>query len=103
MLGLLPEDVGLLVSASDPRVSPDRARVACTVQRVDAEHNRYQGRVWVGPADGAAPATAISPADVSAGLARWSPDGARVAYAAHALDDTDDEAVSEIRVVAATG
>ncbi len=101
MLGLLPEDVGLLVSASDPRVAPDRARVAYTVQRVDAEHNRYQGRVWVGATAGAAGPTAFSPDDVSAGLARWSPDGTRLAYAAHAIDD--DEAISEIRIVAATG
>ena len=103
MLGLLPEDVGLLSSPSDPRVSPDGARVAYTVQRVDADHNRYQGRVWVGVTDGTTPAAAISPDDVTAGLARWSPDGTRLAYAAHAVDDSDDHAVSEIRVVAATG
>lgn len=103
MIGLLPEDVRLLVSPSDPRVSPDGARVAYAVQRVDAEHNRHQGRVWVGATDGSAPASMISPDNVSAGLARWSPDGTRLAYASHAIDDDDTEAVSEIRIVAATG
>jgi dipeptidyl aminopeptidase/acylaminoacyl peptidase len=67
------------------------------VTRVDAEHNRYDSRIWVGPTDGATPATPISPDDVSAGLARWSPDGQRIAYTAHAIDDED--AISEIRVV----
>ena len=70
MLGLQPDDIGLLVSASDPRLSPDGSRVAFSVQRVDRERNRYQARVLVASADGATPAVALSPDDVSADLAR---------------------------------
>jgi dipeptidyl aminopeptidase/acylaminoacyl peptidase len=103
MLGLRPEDVGVLVGCSDPRLSPDGANVAFAVQRVDLEHNRYTSRVSVAAVDGGSPTVVITPDDVSAGLARWSPDGALIAYAAHALDDSDEEAIGEIRIVAATG
>ena len=89
MLGLQPDDIGLLVSASDPRLSPDGSRVAFSVQRVDRERNRYQTRVRVASADGATPAVALSPDDVSADLARWSPDGTQIVYAARSVADDD--------------
>src|SRR5664279_1360918 len=101
MIGLKPEDVGLLASCSDPRLSPDGAQVVFVIHRVELEQNRYTSRVWVAATDGASPAVAISPDDVSAAVPRWSPDGADIAYGAHALDD--DDAVSEIRVVGAGG
>jgi dipeptidyl aminopeptidase/acylaminoacyl peptidase len=97
MLGLNPGDIGLFVIPSDPRLSPDGSRIAFSVQRVDLEHNRYHARIWVAATDGAAPAVAISAEADTACLARWSPDGTRIAYAARPLDD--DEAVTEIRVV----
>lgn len=101
MLGLRPNDIGLLVSASDPRLSPDGSRVAYTVQRIDLEHNRYLTRVWIATTDGSSPPAVSSPADVDANLARWSPDGSRIAYAAHPVDN--DDAQCEIRVVDAHG
>ena len=51
MLGLLPNDIGLLVSVSDPRLSPDASRVAFSVVRIDLENNRYHSRVWVAATD----------------------------------------------------
>ena len=101
MLGLQPDDIGLLVSASDPRLSPDGSRVAFSVQRVDRERNRYQARVLVASADGATPAVALSPDDVSADLARWSPDGTQIVYAARPI--ADDDAVSELWLVGVDG
>jgi dipeptidyl aminopeptidase/acylaminoacyl peptidase len=101
MLGFMPDDVGLLVAASDPRLSPDGARVVFSVQRIDLAQNRYHSRLWIAPLDGSTPPAAISPENVSAGLARWSPDGIQLAYSAHALDD--DDAASEICVVPAVG
>src|SRR5437773_1362401 len=101
MLGLQPDDIGLLVSASDPRLSPDGSRVAFSVQRVDRERNRYQTRVRVVSADGATPAVALSPDDVSADLARWSPDGTQIVYAARPI--ADDDAVSELWLVGVDG
>ncbi len=101
MLGMLPEDVALLVSASDPRVSPGGDWVSFAVQRADLEHNRYQSRVWRAPVDGSQPAEPCTPDDVTAGVARWSPDGVSLAYAARALDD--EEAPTELRVMPASG
>jgi dipeptidyl aminopeptidase/acylaminoacyl peptidase len=101
MLGLQPDDIGLLVSASDPRLSPDGSRVAFSVQRVDRERNRYQTRVQVASADGATPAVALSPDDVSADLARWSPDGTQIVYAARSI--ADDDTVSELWLVGVDG
>ena len=101
MLGLLPDDIGLFVTPSDPQLSRDGAQVAFAVQRVDIEHNRYQSRVWSVATDGGSPPAPFSPADVTAGLARWSPDGTQIAYASRALDD--DDAVSEIRVGKVSG
>jgi dipeptidyl aminopeptidase/acylaminoacyl peptidase len=101
MLGLLPEDVGLLVAASDPRLSPDGDRIVFTVQRVDLEHNRYRTRVWMTETDGAKPPAPITPDDCNANLARWSPDGTQLAYASKPVED--EEAPTEVRVVAASG
>lgn len=101
MLGLLPDDIALLVTPSEPRLSPDASRVVFAVQRVDFEHNRYCSRIFVAPVDDAAPAQAISPESDGAGVARWSPDGAQIAYAARPLDD--DDAVTELRIVDAGG
>ncbi|MCU1428149.1 MAG: peptidase prolyl oligopeptidase active site domain protein [Actinomycetia bacterium] len=101
MLGLRPDDVELLVSAADPRLSPDGTRVAFSVDRPDLEHNRYQTRTWVAPADGSTAAAPQTPEDVNASVARWSPDGALLAYCARPVDD--DDAETELRVMPAGG
>src|SRR3954468_1685618 len=101
MLGLLPSDLGALVSVDDPRLAPDGAHVAYGVLRVDLEHNRYHGRVWVAAADGSVPPAPRSPEDVTATLPRWSPNGRSLAYAARPLDD--DDAPTELRVAPAFG
>jgi dipeptidyl aminopeptidase/acylaminoacyl peptidase len=103
MLGIQPNDIGLLVAASDPRLAPDGSQVAFTVTRVNMEQNRYESRVWVAATNGAEPPAVFSPEDLSAGLARWSPDGTQIAYTAHRLDDDDEAAVTEIRIVKAGG
>src|SRR5690242_142181 len=101
MLGLAPEDVGLLINVSDVRLSPDARQVAFTVQRTDLEHNRYRTQVFVAPVDGSTAPVALSPDSVTSGVARWSPDGARLAFSARAIDD--DEAVTELWVAPAGG
>ena len=49
-----PNDVYELVSAGDPRISPDGSRVAYTVTEVDRDANDYRSAVWVAPRDGGA-------------------------------------------------
>ncbi len=78
-----PEDVGALVEAGDPRVSPDGGRVAFTVMTVDLGANRYRSALWLVPADGseeARPLTAGMHRDVRP---RWSPDGEQLAFVRH--------------------
>jgi dipeptidyl aminopeptidase/acylaminoacyl peptidase len=101
MLGLLPEDIALLATASDPRLSPDGARVAFTVTRVDMEQNRYESKACVAASDGTGDPSVISADGASASLARWSPDGRRIAFTSHTIDD--DDAVTEIHVVDGDG
>jgi dipeptidyl aminopeptidase/acylaminoacyl peptidase len=101
MLGFMPDDVGLLVAASDPRLSPNGAQVAFCVQRIDLANNRYHSRIWLSPIDGSSPSVALSPENMSAGMPRWSPDGTELAYTAHAIDD--DDAATDIRIAAAAG
>ena len=42
-----PADIGQLVSAADPKVSPDGRLIAFVVTRVDLEKNRYRSAVWL--------------------------------------------------------
>ena len=67
-----PEDIGRLVTVSDPRVSPDGAHVAFVVTHVDLPGNRYRSAVWVVPADGSAPARPLTAGDRRATTPRWS-------------------------------
>lgn len=74
-----PADIGRLVSVGDPAVSPDGARVAVTVTRVDVEANRYRSAIWLVPAHEGT-AHSLTSGRESDGWARWSPDGTRVAF-----------------------
>lgn len=75
-----PEDIGALRQAEDPRVSPDGSAVVFVVADPDLETNRYRRRIWT-----------VSTRTADAGcrpftgpgrerLARWSPDGSRLAF-----------------------
>jgi dipeptidyl aminopeptidase/acylaminoacyl peptidase len=75
-----PADIGRLVTPGDPRVSPDGSRVAVVVTRVDLEADRYRSAVWVAPADGSAPARALTAGEDSDANPAWSPDGSRLAF-----------------------
>ncbi|WP_433802073.1 S9 family peptidase [Actinomycetospora sp. CA-084318] len=74
-----PADIARLVSPGDPRVSPDGARVALVVSRVDLDADRYRSAIWLAPADPSdGPPRPLTSGDGDANP-RWSPDGTRLA------------------------
>ncbi len=78
--GMKPEDIGALVEAADPRVSPDGATVAFSVTTMDLKANDYRSRIWLVPADGSAKPIPFSAGKKRDGQPRWSPDGRLVAF-----------------------
>ena len=78
-----PSDVGALVEAGDPRVSPDGRSVAFTVTTVDLGTNRYRSALWVVPADGSGEARQLTDGEHRDARPRWSPDGALLAFVSH--------------------
>jgi dipeptidyl aminopeptidase/acylaminoacyl peptidase len=81
--GMLPSDIGRLVSVGDPRLSFDGSRIAYVVTSTDLDANEYRSRIWLSSADeprGAAPLTAGLQRDR---LPRWSPDGSALAFVSH--------------------
>ncbi|HYH28778.1 MAG TPA: S9 family peptidase [Pseudonocardia sp.] len=75
-----PVDIGRLVTASDPKVSPDGLRVAFVVTRVDLDGNRYRSAVWLAAADGSSPPFPLTAGEHGDGQPAWSPDGRRLAF-----------------------
>jgi len=75
-----PADIGQLVSAADPKVSPDGRLIAFVVTRVDLKKNRYRSAVWLATADGSAPPYPLTTGEHGDQQPRWSPDGRRLAF-----------------------
>jgi dipeptidyl aminopeptidase/acylaminoacyl peptidase len=78
--GMRPDDIRLLATIDDVRVSPDGRRVAYALTTVDLDANAYKTRIWLAGAEGEEaprPITAGTKADVSP---RWSPDGTMLAW-----------------------
>src|SRR6186713_19335 len=75
-----PDDIVELREVSDPQVSPDGKQVVYSVLRrvPAAEHDDTS--IWLVPADGSKPERPLVFGEGSAGNARWSPDGKRIAF-----------------------
>ncbi|MGH9074646.1 MAG: S9 family peptidase, partial [Acidimicrobiales bacterium] len=97
MAGMTPGDIGGLRQAEDPRVSPDGAWVAFSVQDVDLEANEYRARIWLAPAGGPAPALAFTGGKEDR-HPRWAPDSCHLALVGH-----EDAGTWELSVVRAVG
>ncbi len=82
-LGFQPEDVGLLVDVSDPRVSPDGATVAYVVTTIHLDANEYRSRIWLVGTDGLSEPRPFTSGAERDRVPRWSPDGARLAFVSH--------------------
>jgi dipeptidyl aminopeptidase/acylaminoacyl peptidase len=77
--------IGNIIQASAPAVSPDGARVAFVVTRVDITKNKYFSQVWLADADGSTVPRAITSGDHD-GAPTWSPDGRSLAFVAKRAD-----------------
>jgi len=75
-------DFASLKGISDPQVSPDGGWVLYSVRTTDMEANRRSGRTYVVAARGEGAPRPWPNDSVRAAEARWSPDGAKVAYTA---------------------
>jgi len=73
---MTPKDLGRINLPSDPRCTPDGDRIAFVVSTPDIDEDRYQSRIWLSDEGGTRPFT-LGPGDSAA---RWSPDGARLAF-----------------------
>jgi dipeptidyl aminopeptidase/acylaminoacyl peptidase len=64
--------------AADPRISPDARQVIYTSVSVNAKHDNYETALWIVPTSGGDPRPLTAGPHDS--LARWSPDGRRIAF-----------------------
>ncbi|MFQ5680376.1 MAG: prolyl oligopeptidase family serine peptidase [Gemmatimonadota bacterium] len=82
---LRPMDVFGLEYASDPRISPDGARIVYVRRWLDVMHDRVRGNLWILNSDGSGHRPLTS-GKVNHRSPRWSPDGTRLAYVAEDED-----------------
>ncbi|HKI95225.1 MAG TPA: DPP IV N-terminal domain-containing protein, partial [Gemmatimonadales bacterium] len=79
-------DIFELEWAADPEISPDGSRIVFERSSFDIMHDRAVSDLWIVNADGSN-LRALLPPDRHAGSPRWSPDGSRLAFVAHADDE----------------
>src|SRR5512143_1497312 len=76
---ITPEDLYLLKNAGDVQLSPDGARVAYVLTRIDPEADEYRANIWVVPAAGGA-AVQFTYGAKNDSAPRWSPVGRWMAF-----------------------
>ncbi len=76
---LKPEDMYLVRSVSDVRVSPSGTRVVYTVSVADIELDESNSDLWMSPLDGGAEVQ-LTHTPQSEHTPRWSPDGHSIAF-----------------------
>jgi dipeptidyl aminopeptidase/acylaminoacyl peptidase len=93
-----PDDIGRIVLASDPKLSPDGNTVAYVVARVDLEANRYRSAIWLAPTDASAPPYQFSSGEHGDSGPEWSPDGRRLAFTSRRAEDKDGKRTGTLHV-----
>ena len=76
---MTPQDITRIIWVSDPRISPDGARVAFVATTLSEEQDEYLSQIWVVEVAGGPPRrfTTGPKRDTEP---RWSPDGRRLAF-----------------------
>ena len=74
------DDLLKAVRVSDPQLSADGRNVAFVRTTTDLDSGKRNADVWLMPADGSAPARALTRNEKSDNTPRLSPDGTRVAF-----------------------
>ena len=75
-----PDDLYALRVATDIRLSPDGSRVAFTIQTVAPTRDGYRHAIWTVATDGETPARQLTIGARHDRSARFSPDGATLAF-----------------------
>jgi dipeptidyl aminopeptidase/acylaminoacyl peptidase len=97
-----PSDIGRIVGASNPTLSPDGGTVAFVVTRVDLDANRYRSAVWLAATDGSTPPYRFSAGEHGDAAPAWSPDGRFLAFTSRRAASTEgkgDERRASLHVV----
>ena len=93
-----PEDIGRIVSASDPKISPDGSTVAYVVSRVDLEANKYRSAIWLAAADGSSAPYQFTSGEHGDSGPEWAPDGRRLAFTSRRSEDKDGKRKGTLHV-----
>ncbi len=85
-----------LREVDEPKVSPDGAWVAFTVETIDLEKDESETRVWMVPTSGGE-TVVMTAGGSSAGKPRWSPDGRYLSFLSDRAEDKDQVFVFDRR------
>jgi dipeptidyl aminopeptidase/acylaminoacyl peptidase len=92
------DDLYRFQTVSGAEISPDGARIAFTVGRVDRATEKKHSNVWVAPTDSTAPHQ-FTYGDQRDTSPQWSPDGSKIAF----LSNRGDEHQPQIHVIRVDG